>query len=106
MSEPIAVVTDFLDLLAQRRAAEAVRLLAGDVEWRNTGLPTIRGRRVAEMLHAMETRGVGFSADVHHIAADGRAVPLRQRQRAARLTQGPGRHAAGVAGLRTPAVRA
>lgn len=74
MSDPVAVVTEFLDLLAGGRAAEAVTMLASDVEWRNTGLPTVRGRRVAGMLRAMEKRGVGFTADMHHIAADGRAV--------------------------------
>lgn len=74
MTDPVAVVTEFLDLLQNGRAAEAVKLLGSDVEWRNTGLPTVRGRRVASMLLAMEKRGVGFSADMHHIAADGRAV--------------------------------
>jgi limonene-1,2-epoxide hydrolase len=48
--------------------------LSEDVVWRNTGLPTVRGRRVGGMLRDMERRGIGFEARLHHIAADGDIV--------------------------------
>lgn len=73
-ASPITVVTTFLDLLASKQADSAVDMLSEDVEWRNTGLPTVRGRRVGDVLREMERRGVAFSADMRHIAADGDAV--------------------------------
>ena len=72
--DPVGVVTEMLDRLAAGRAEEAIELIAPDVEWRNTGLPTIRGERVAWALREMERRGIRFHADMHHIAADGEAV--------------------------------
>jgi limonene-1,2-epoxide hydrolase len=74
MTDPAAVVRRFLDLLDARRADEAVDLLSADVVWRNTGLPTVRGRRVAAMLRDMERRRIGFEARIRHIAADGDVV--------------------------------
>ena len=47
-------------------------LLADDVEWQNSGWPTIRGgARVGGMLRDMDRRGIDFEAVVHHLAADG-----------------------------------
>ena len=69
-----SVVLDFLRLLEEKRADEAVTMLAEDVEWRNTGYPTLRGPRAAQALQAMERRGVTFSVDMHHIAATGDVV--------------------------------
>jgi limonene-1,2-epoxide hydrolase len=74
MSAESAVVETFLNLLEQGRADEAVALLAPDVEWRNTGMPTIHGKRVFAMLRDMGKRGVGFRVDMHHIAANGDVV--------------------------------
>ena len=75
MTEPEAVVRRFFDLLIDKEAAAASGLLADDVEWRNTGLPTIRGgRRVGSMLRDMERRRISFSAELHHVAADGEYV--------------------------------
>lgn len=75
MTTPEAVVRSFFDLLVDRRAAEAAELLADDVVWRNTGLPTVRGaRRVGGLLRDMERRAISFSADLHHVAASGPVV--------------------------------
>ena len=75
MSRSEAVVRRFFDLLIGRQAAAAAELLAEDVEWRNTGMPTIRGaRRVAGLLRDMERRRVTFSAELHHVAATGPVV--------------------------------
>lgn len=68
------VVRRFLELLEDGDADGAVALLSADVVWRNTGLPTVRGRRVGGMLRDMQRRGIGFEARLHHIAADGDIV--------------------------------
>jgi limonene-1,2-epoxide hydrolase len=78
MNRPIDVVRRFLALLEEGRAEEAVALLSADVSWRNTGIPTIRGGRVAELLRDMERRRIGFEARIEHIAGDGDIV-LTQR---------------------------
>ena len=74
MAAPVDVVRRFFELLGTERADEAVELLSADVIWRNTGLPTIRGRRVGAMLQDMERRRSGFEAQIRHIAADGEFV--------------------------------
>jgi limonene-1,2-epoxide hydrolase len=74
MGEPTEVVRRFLGLLEAGQADGAAQLLSADVEWRNTGLPTFRGPRVAGMLRDMERRGIGFEARIKHIASDGDVV--------------------------------
>jgi limonene-1,2-epoxide hydrolase len=74
MPGPVDVVRRFLTLLEDGAADSAVTLLGEDVVWRNTGLPTFRGRRVAAMLRDMERRGIGFEARIRHAAADGDIV--------------------------------
>ena len=78
MSPPVDVVRRFLSLVEQGRADEAGALLSADVVWRNTGLPTIRGARVAAILRDMERRQIGLELRVEHIAGDGDVV-LTQR---------------------------
>ena len=68
------VVSEFLEALAGPDTDRALALLAPDVEWRNTGLPTFRGRRVFAMLRDMEKRGVGFDVEMHAIAEQGDLV--------------------------------
>lgn len=74
MSDSAAVVREFLSLLENGRAAEAVQMLTDDAQWRNTGLPTLRGRRVRRILLDLERRNIRFRADMHHLAADGDVV--------------------------------
>jgi limonene-1,2-epoxide hydrolase len=69
MTTPAETVREFLRLLELPDTEAAVALLDDDVEWRNTGMPTIRGRRVHGMLRDMERRGIGFAVTVHHVAA-------------------------------------
>jgi len=70
----VAVVRAFLEALAVPNTERAVELLALDIEWRNTGLPTFRGKRVFAMLKDMEKRRVGFGVEIHTIAAQGDVV--------------------------------
>lgn len=74
MSEQIDVVVRFLDALAAGDSRTAVDLLDVDLEWRNTGLPTLRGRRATGALLGMEKRGLGFGYAMHAVAADGDTV--------------------------------
>lgn len=71
--ENVAVVRDFLEALAVPDTARALALLDPDIEWRNTGLPTFRGKRVFGMLEDMGRR-VGFGVEIHAIAAEGDTV--------------------------------
>src|SRR5690242_844515 len=74
MNGEISVVRDFFRLLEQEQAETAVALLAPEVLWKNTGMPTISGRKVGGMLLDMQRRRIGFRVDLHHVAADGPVV--------------------------------
>lgn len=75
MTEPAQIVRDLLSLLAEGRSDDAIALLDEEVEWRNSGLPTVRGRtRVGGLLRDMAKRGIGFEVRMHHLAADGDIV--------------------------------
>lgn len=79
------VVRRFLDLLTEKQAGAAGELLADDLVWRNTGLPTMRGgRRVGKVLTDMERRRIEFSCVLHHVADDGPVV-LTERTDVVRL---------------------
>jgi limonene-1,2-epoxide hydrolase len=67
-------VREFFRLLALPDATAAVALLDDEVVWRNTGLPTIKGRRVGGMLLDAEKRGLGVDITIHHAATSGDVV--------------------------------
>jgi limonene-1,2-epoxide hydrolase len=75
-SEPTLVVERFLELLRSGDIDGAVELLAVDVEYKNVGLPTVRGReRTRRLFQATLGRaGAGFEVYVHAISADGGTV--------------------------------
>lgn len=74
MNDPEDVVRRFLALVEAQEADAAVALLAPDVVWKNTGMPTFTGVRVGGMLRDMEKRGIGLRVDLHHIASNGPIV--------------------------------
>lgn len=75
MPDAEIVVRGFLTLLEDGAADQAVALLAEDVEWRNTGLPTVRGKkRVGGLLRDMEQRRIRFEARLNHVATTGNVV--------------------------------
>jgi len=71
---PESIVRSFLEHLAARETDAAVALLDDEVVWRNTGLPAFEGKRVHAMLRDMDSRGIGFDVQFHHVAASGDAV--------------------------------
>ncbi len=75
-SSPTLVVERFLELLRSGDVDGAVELLAVDVEYKNVGLPTVRGReRTRRLFRATLGRaGAGFEVYVHSISADGETV--------------------------------
>jgi limonene-1,2-epoxide hydrolase len=75
-STPTLVVERFLELLRLGDVDGAVEFLAVDVEYKNVGLPTVRGReRTRRLFQATLGRpGAGFEVYVHAITADGGTV--------------------------------
>ena len=71
---PEETVREFFRLLALPDARAAAELLDPEVVWRNTGLPTITGRKVGGMLIDAEKRGLTVDITIHHAAADGSVV--------------------------------
>lgn len=72
--DPVDVVQRFWISLQTGDAKGAGALLAGDVVWRNSGLPTVRGARVSALLIDLERRGVVVEVEMHHIAAQAHVV--------------------------------
>jgi limonene-1,2-epoxide hydrolase len=72
--DPEQTVRELFRLLALPDIEGAVALLADDVVWKNTGLPTFEGRKVGAMLLDTEKRGVTADITVHHAAASGDVV--------------------------------
>ncbi len=73
-STNVAIVSDFLAAMAEGDGKRAAGLLDPAVEWRNTGLPTLRGRRAIEIIRSMEDSRISFDVVVHAIAAEGDTV--------------------------------
>jgi limonene-1,2-epoxide hydrolase len=68
------IVSDFLAAMAEGDGKRAAGLLDPQVEWRNTGLPTLRGNRAIQMIRSMEDSRISFDVVVHAIAAEGDTV--------------------------------
>jgi limonene-1,2-epoxide hydrolase len=71
---PEETVRELFRLLAASQTRQALALLDDEVVWRNTGLPTVKGRRVGGMLLDAEKRGLTVDITIHHAAADGNVV--------------------------------
>ncbi|KAF0848584.1 limonene-1,2-epoxide hydrolase family protein [Nocardia caishijiensis] len=76
LPEPaVTVVREFFAALELDAVDEALELLDPEIVWKNTSLPTIRGKkRVATVLRGLDRPALGFWAEMHHIAADGDIV--------------------------------
>jgi limonene-1,2-epoxide hydrolase len=75
-STPTVVVERFLAHLRTVTDSDAAaELLAVDVEYENSWLPTLRGReRVRRLFQVLERIGTGVEMHVHAISADGPSV--------------------------------
>lgn len=77
-TDPATTVRAFFAALEDRAVKQALTLADDRIVWRNTSLPTVRGKMVGRLLKAMNRDGMGFRADFHHVAAEGEVV-LTQR---------------------------
>ncbi|GGK48039.1 limonene-1,2-epoxide hydrolase family protein [Nocardia camponoti] len=65
----VTLVRQFFGALELGLVDEALDLLADDIVWKNTGLPTLSGKpQVAKVLRALNKPQFGFGVDIHHIA--------------------------------------
>jgi len=72
-SDHVTTVRTFLDGLVEGDLG-VLDLLDVDAEWRNTGLPTLKGSKVGAGIRSMFKRGIGFDYVMHSAAADGDTV--------------------------------
>ncbi|UGT57644.1 limonene-1,2-epoxide hydrolase family protein [Nocardia asteroides] len=71
----VTVVREFFAAMEVGAVDEALELLDPEIVWKNSGLPSVRGKnRVAGLLRGLNRPQLGFAADMHHIAADGDIV--------------------------------
>lgn len=70
-TENIHVVKSLFAALVADDIPTAQRLVADDVVWRNTGLPTVRGRGVRRILTAMPRTRLRFSAEDYDFTDNG-----------------------------------
>lgn len=73
-TDPVTTVRAFFAALEDRAVKQALTLADEKIVWRNTSLPTVRGKMVGRLLKGMDRDWMRFRADFHHIAADGDVV--------------------------------
>ncbi len=89
------VVREFLLSMESEDVAKQRELLSPDIEWRNTGLPTVRGSRVTAMLARMPKARIGFGVEFRAVTSEGDQVVT---DRTDYLTFGPVRMAIDIEG--------
>lgn len=80
------VIEDFFAALTIADVPTGSALLDPEIEWLNTGLPTVRGRGVFRILKALPKLAVEFSLVMHEIEEEGETV---RTQRTDVLRWGP-----------------
>lgn len=73
-TDPTTTVQAFFAALEDRAIKQALELADPKIVWRNSSLPTVKGKLVARLLKGMDRDWMGFRADFHHIAASGDVV--------------------------------
>ncbi|WP_183093260.1 limonene-1,2-epoxide hydrolase family protein [Nocardioides stalactiti] len=74
LADPAATVQAFFAALTDRAVPQALALTEPGIVWRNSGLPTLKGKMVGRALKGIDRDWMGFRADFHHIVADGDVV--------------------------------
>ena len=74
ITDSATIVRAFFAALEDRSVKQALELTDDRIVWRNTSLPTVRGKLVGRLLRGMDKDWMGFRADFHHIAAYGDVV--------------------------------
>lgn len=77
---PVAIVTDLLASLSDRRIDAALANVDDDIEYVNVSLPTVRGKkRFGAVMRALNSKVMGFDAEMLNISADDQGVVLTER---------------------------
>ncbi|RHW27671.1 epoxide hydrolase [Nocardioides immobilis] len=74
ITDSASIVRAFFAALEDRSVKQALELTDDRIVWRNTSLPTVRGKLVGRLLRGMDKDWLGIRADFRHIAADGDVV--------------------------------
>lgn len=74
VADPATTVQAFFAALEDRAIKTALDLTDPKIVWRNTSLPTVKGKLVGRLLRGMDREWIGFRADFHHVAASGDVV--------------------------------
>lgn len=82
----VEVVEDFFAAMVIADVTTGSALLSPEIEWLNTGLPTVRGRGVFRILKALPKMAVDFDCVMHEIEEEGDTV---RTQRTDVLRWGP-----------------
>jgi len=77
-TDPAATVHAFFAAMSDGAFKQALTLVDDRIVWRNTSLPTVRGKLAKRVIRGMDRKWMGFRADFHHIAADGNIVLTRR----------------------------
>ncbi|MGW1743813.1 limonene-1,2-epoxide hydrolase family protein [Nocardia sp. NPDC001965] len=73
--DAVTTVREFFTAMEIGALDEALELVHPEIVWKNTSLPDVRGsRRVGKLLRGLDREQFGFSAEMHHIAAEGSVV--------------------------------
>ena len=73
--DAVTTVREFFTAMEIGAIDEALELVHPDIVWKNSSLPDVRGvRRVGKVLRGLDREQFGFSAEMHHIAAEGSVV--------------------------------
>lgn len=73
-TDPATTVRAFFAALEDRAVRQALELTDPKIVWRNTSLPTVKGKMVGRLLRGMDKDWLGFRADFHNIVANGDVV--------------------------------
>ncbi|MDZ5623416.1 limonene-1,2-epoxide hydrolase family protein [Nocardioides bizhenqiangii] len=73
-ADPATTVQAFFAALEDRSVKQALALADDKIVWRNSSLPTVRGKLVGRILRGLDRDWMGVRADFHHVAASGNVV--------------------------------
>ena len=74
LADPATTVQAFFAALGDRAVDQALALTDDKIVWRNTSLPTVRGKLVSRVLRGLDSDWMRFRADFHQVATSGNVV--------------------------------
>ncbi|PWN01427.1 epoxide hydrolase [Nocardioides silvaticus] len=77
-TDPATTVRAFFAAMEDRAVRQALELTDPGIVWRNTSLPTVKGKMVGRILKGLEKGAFGIRADFHDVVATGNVVLTRR----------------------------